>query len=168
MRIVLNQYYVKFIWVLFYSILSSYCYATPNVLVVSVVDGDTVWVKTISDQKKQKVRLAHIDAPEKSQAYGKTAKKKLKQLIHKKYVRISVLDTDRYGRSIADIFIDDRHVNKWMVRDGWAWVYRKYTNDERYYQAEKLARQEKRGLWHANNPVAPWVYRKKQRSRRNK
>jgi len=44
-----------------------------------------------------------------------------------------------------------------------AWVYRKYTDDERFYVLESEAKQSKRGLWLDENPIPPWEWRKGKR-----
>lgn len=46
------------------------------------------------------------------------------------------------------------------MKDGYAWVYKKYSNNSSYYEAEKLAKRNKKGLWVDNNPIEPWEFRK--------
>ena len=46
------------------------------------------------------------------------------------------------------------------MKDGYAWVYKKYSNNSSYYEAEKLAIRNKKGLWVDSNPIAPWEFRK--------
>ena len=65
--------------------------------VVGISDGDTITV-LISGHHQIKVRLAEIDAPEKSQAYGQRSKQSLSDLAFGKQVRVEQQDRDRYGR----------------------------------------------------------------------
>ena len=132
--------------------------------VVSITDGDTLTV--LDDSKVQhKIRLQGIDAPEKSQAFGNVARKTLGDKVHNRQVRVSWKEKDRYGRIIGEMYVDDRHINVEMVEEGVAWWYEKYApNDRQLQQAEKKAREAKRGLWSDKAPVAPWEFRASKRS----
>lgn len=127
--------------------------------VVAVADGDTV---VLLDEAKQqiKIRLAHIDAPEKKQAFGKASKQALAKMLFAQEVSAEVIDTDRYGRKVARVFVQDRDVNKAQLESGMAWVYRKYASDPAYFAAEQRARKAGKGLWADNNPVPPWAFRR--------
>lgn len=128
--------------------------------VVGVNDGDTI---TVLDSAKvqTKIRLHGIDAPELKQAFGARAKEALSSKAFGKSVRIVRKDVDRYGRAVAEVYVDDRLVNREMVADGFAWHYVKYApNDAALAAAEKLARETKAGLWADAAPVAPWDFRK--------
>ena len=93
--------------------------------VVGIADGDTL--TCLTEQKQTiKVRLHAIDAPEKQQAFGQQAKKHLSDLVYNKTVTLNIADTDRYGRSVADIQLGSLNVNQQMVKDGYAWAYRRY------------------------------------------
>jgi micrococcal nuclease len=78
--------------------------------------------------------------------------------------------SDRYGRTIGDVYVGPTFVNEKMVEDGWAWNYVKYSKSQRLADLEKQARAAKRGLWAGRSPVAPWDYRaeraRKQRERK--
>jgi endonuclease YncB( thermonuclease family) len=66
---------------------------------------------------------------------------------------------DKYGRTIADVFLSDgTNVNHLLVKDGWCWWYRKYAPGDTVLGLEKEAREAK-GLWDPA-PIPPWVYRK--------
>lgn len=134
--------------------------AAATYRVVGVSDGDTVTVLSEARQEV-KCRLYGIDAPESRQAFGQVSKRALSDAIYGKHVQITVTDRDRYGRSICKIFLDGAEVNVAMVRAGYAWVYRRYTKDQRYYAAESAAREERAGLWRDSNPVPPWDFRRK-------
>lgn len=128
--------------------------------VVSVTDGDTLTVLD-SEMKQHKIRLAKIDAPEKSQAFGKNSKQALSDLVFLKQVKCDHLSSDRYQRAVAVCHLGDKNINLEMVRTGMAWVYRQYAkNSSEYYDAEEHARQSKKGLWMQNYQVPPWEYRR--------
>ena len=65
-------------------------------------DGDTLIVLT-PEKQPIKVRLAEIDAPEKSQAFGQRSKQSLSDLVFSKQVRIEQQDRDRYGRVVGKV-----------------------------------------------------------------
>lgn len=69
--------------------------------VVGISDGDTVTV--LLDRIPVKVRLYGIDCPENGQDFGRRAKEFASQIVFGKIVTIEVHDTDRYGRSVANI-----------------------------------------------------------------
>lgn len=126
--------------------------------VVGIADGDTL--TCLTDAKQQlKVRLHAIDAPEKQQAFGQQAKKHLSDLVYNQTVTLHITDTDRYGRTVADIQLGSLNVNQQMVKDGYAWAYRRY-GGTRYAQEEKAARKAKLGLWRDANPIEPSQWRR--------
>ena len=126
--------------------------------VVAISDGDTL--TCLTDAKRQiKVRLHAIDAPEKQQAFGQQAKKHLSDLVYNQTVTLNITDTDRYGRTVADITLGSLNVNQQMVKDGYAWAYHRY-GGTRYAQEEKAARQAKLGLWRDAHPIEPSQWRK--------
>lgn len=134
--------------------------------VVSVADGDTLTILD-SARAQHKVRLAQIDAPETghgknkpAQPFGNDSKQSLAELTFGKFVTASCGDTDRYGRSVCGIAVDDLDVNREQVRRGMAWVYRRYAHDKSLYQVEEEARNAKRGLWRVSGSVPPWEWRK--------
>jgi micrococcal nuclease len=126
---------------------------------VAVLDGDTIEV--LQDGKAVRIRLAGIDAPEKSQAYGQASKKLCAGLCFGKSVKVVSSGTDKYGRTIADVYVGEVWVNKKMVEEGMAWHYKKYSSSEELLASEKKARAGKIGLWKDEDPVAPWEFRKK-------
>ncbi|MCK4652955.1 MAG: thermonuclease family protein [Candidatus Cloacimonetes bacterium] len=78
--------------------------------VTEVIDGDTF----MTDSRKYPVRLANIDAPEKGQPGYSKAKKALKDLIRGKEVTINTKARDKYNRSVANVKIGNKSVNKIM------------------------------------------------------
>lgn len=111
------------------------------------------------------VRLYGVDTPEKAQAYGQKAKQYTSDLVFGKSVRLISHNTDRYGRTVGTVILQDgRSLNEELVKNGYAWHYKAYSNDKNLANAEADARRFKRGLWQDPNPVAPWDYRKEKRS----
>ena len=127
--------------------------------VVSVSDGDTITILD-SSKKTHKIRFEHIDTPEKNQAYGQAAKKHLSTLVFGKIVEAKVKTKDRYGRSIATIFLEDKNINLEMVKAGYAWHYKIYSKDKSFAEAEVISRKAKKGLWQESKPVPPWEFRR--------
>ncbi len=125
---------------------------------VAVLDGDTADI--LVDGTSQRLRFAGIDCPEKGQPFGSAAKNALSQRIGGKHVRVVVRETDRYGRSIADLYDERGHINQWLVEQGLAWHYTAYSSNPDLASAESGARQAKRGLWSDPRHVAPWNWRK--------
>ena len=128
---------------------------------VGIIDGDTINV--LIDGQSYKVRLAQIDTPEKKQPYGSKSKQILSDLIFDKSVTIKIETKDRYGRFVADIYYDDKHINAELVKLGAAWVYRKYIRDKSLFIYENNARESKIGLWSLpeSERQPPWEWRKK-------
>jgi micrococcal nuclease len=136
--------------------------------VVSVGDGDTI--RVMQQDRPITIRLACIDAPETSQAWGQAATQRLQQLLPPgKQVQIRQIERDHYGRTVAEVFVGNSSVNLQMVSEGVAVTYRKYLHNcaatkDRYLQAEAIALQQHLGLWSQANPQMPWNYRQAQRS----
>lgn len=128
--------------------------------VVKVSDGDTITILT-SDKTQHKIRLNDIDAPEKKQAFGNKSKDNLAKYIAGKTVTVKYNKTDKYKRILGTIYYNNTDINLQQVKDGYVWVYKKYSNNQTYYKAEKLARDKKIGLWVDKNPLEPWEFRKK-------
>ena len=142
-------------------ILSSYLFSLELIgKVVKVSDGDTVTILT-SDKTQHKIRLNDIDAPEKKQAFGNKSKDNLAKYIAGKTVTVQYQKKDKYKRVLGTIYYNNTDINLQQVKDGYAWVYKKYSNNQTYHKAEKLARDKRVGLWIDKNPLEPWEFRKK-------
>lgn len=128
-------------------------------IITKVSDGDSVDFYDGTDTLK--VRLQHIDAPERNQPYSSESWQFLRNLIYKKEVELQYDNTqDRYGRTIGILYLNKQNLNKLLVEGGYAWHFKKYSSDAAYANLEKEARQQKKGLWQAENPVSPWQWRK--------
>ncbi len=135
--------------------------------VIRVADGDTL---TIRNTENQKIRLASIDAPEKKssskrlgQPYSEPSRLFLSNLVAGKTITVLCFETDRYGRHICDIPVNQTTVNRLLVEAGLAWANQqadgKYLRDNELLVLEQQARDAKRGLWVEPQAVAPWVWR---------
>lgn len=126
-------------------------------MVTGVADGDTLYANV--DGHPIRIRLAQIDAPEKAQAFGRRSEQSLRELVGKKQVELAWKSLDRYGRPIAQVSVDGLDVNAEQVRRGYAWVFRRYSNDAALMALEAHAKSAALGLWADPHPVAPWEWR---------
>lgn len=123
-------------------------------------DGDTL---TLEDQR---IRLWGIDAPELAQLCqhgsiavecGKQSRDALKAYLQNKEVQCEVIDTDRYRRSVARCTADGEDINAYMVTQGWALDYGRYSRG--YYSAqERAAKAAAVGVWQYEF-IKPWEWR---------
>jgi endonuclease YncB( thermonuclease family) len=131
--------------------------------VVGVVDGDSIRVVREDDAAEQvlEIRLSGVDAPERGQPWWKTARRALAERVSGKSVRINAVTTDRYGRTVGEVYADDVCVGCELLRAGHVWVYRRYTNDPVLLGLEAEARAARRGLWSLpeSEQVPPWEWR---------
>ncbi len=140
-------------------------FAQTTATVISTGDGDTLRVKT--QGKVVTIRMACIDAPETGQRpWGQQSAAKLKQLLPPgKAVQIRSIERDRYGRTVAELYLGKQSVNLQMVKEGQAVVYRQYLSgcaatQNQFLQAESQAKQKKLGFWNQSKPVMPWDFRR--------
>ena len=135
-----------------------------------VIDGDTIIIDKI------KIRLLGIDAPELdqhckkpwiqfifitlNQKYncGLVAKEKLDKITSKNKIKCQGEKYDRYKRLIAICYKKKVDLNNWMVKNGLALNYTKYS--KKYIISEIQAKREKLGLWKGQFDK-PWEWRKK-------
>ena len=132
--------------------------------VASVIDGDTIEIHG------QPIRFHGIDAPESSQLChrengepwrcGQQAALAMSDKIGRSVVRCDPKDRDRYGRIVAICFKDTLDLSRWMVDQGWAVAYRKYSLD--YVADEDRARMERRNIWSGSFEL-PWDWRAKKK-----
>ncbi len=131
--------------------------------VASVIDGDTIEVHG------QRIRLHGIDAPESRQLCrldgkpwqcGKDAANALADKIGRRPVTCEDLGRDRYDRIIARCTVAGEDLEKWMVQQGLALAYRRYSLD--YVDEEADARAARHGIW-ASEFVKPWEWRRGKR-----
>ena len=134
------------------ALIAALCFlATPALANVvgapSVIDGDTIEVHG------QRIRLHGIDAPESHQLCrldgrpwqcGKDAANAIAKKIARRPVVCEKLDRDRYGRMVARCTVAGEELGAWMVANGWALAYRRYSLD--YVDQEADARAARRGI----------------------
>jgi endonuclease YncB( thermonuclease family) len=70
------------------------------------IDGDTLVCN------RQKVRLTNVDAPELKAAGGRNAKRRLQALVEGREVVLRKYGQDRYGRLLAEVFVDGRRIEQ--------------------------------------------------------
>ncbi|WP_036487339.1 thermonuclease family protein [Myxosarcina sp. GI1] len=136
-----------------------------NVKVVSIGDGDTIRIE--KNSQTITIRLGCIDAPESRQnPYGNNAKARLQELLPVgQSVSYQVIDTDRYDRTVAEVYRRNQSINLTMVKEGHAVVYHQYLNGckltkDSYLAAENNAKQKRLNFWSASELVMPWDFRK--------
>lgn len=135
-------------------------YTIENVRVVKVYDGDTITV--LYNNKKVKIRLFGIDAPELKQTFGRESRNYLANIILDKNINVKVHNKDVYGRLVGEVIFDNIIVNKVLVKTGNVYVYTKYNNElNEYLPLEQYAKQNKLGVWNPKlNMISPEEYRK--------
>jgi micrococcal nuclease len=128
-------------------------YEAELVTVARVVDGDTIVL-----EDKRKLRYIGINSPESVdprrpvQCFGEEASEYNKSLVEGQTVRLEkdVSETDKYGRLLRYVYINDQMVNELLVSQGYAHAS-SYPPDVKHQkqlkQAENDARMNKRGLW---------------------
>jgi micrococcal nuclease len=131
--------------------------------VIAVHDGDTLVVSELG--KRETIRLAEVDAPERTQPYSQVSRRNLILLCqHAKAIELKRVETDRFGRTVAHVFCDGIHANWRQVEDGLAWCFTRYLrNPAECLPRQEAARAAGSGLWRDADPTAPWVFRENQR-----
>ncbi len=132
---------------------------------IYVIDGDTIHIGS------KKYRFSGIDTPEMKQTCSKDnkiimcgvlAKNALIKKISNRPVLCKEETIDRYKRIIAECFINNESLSKYLVRNGHAFAYRKYS--KKFIEDEQYAKENKLGLWSMTFEY-PWEYRRKLRSK---
>lgn len=155
---------MKYIYILFL-LVSVELGAQVSAQVIRIKDGDTVVVLLAGNIQKT-LRLAEVDCPEKSQAFGKNAKQFTSEQVFGKQINFIATDTDRYGRTIAKIYYDQKYLSAEIIKAGFGWWYYKYSNDKSLGKLQKQAQSQKIGLWQDAAAMAPWDYRRAKKSGR--
>ena len=125
-----------------------------------VIDADTIDVETT------RIRLYGLDAPERRQTCraagqrwpcGEQATRALTDRIATQEVQCEERDRDRYGRMVAVCQLAGQDLNAWLVAQGWAMAYRRFS--EAYVTEEAAAEAAGLGIWRGQF-VAPWDWRR--------
>lgn len=129
-------------------------------LVVGIGDGDSLTVRCGPAAEPCQVRIHAIDAPERHQSFSDASRNSLSALCLNTYARLVPVDSDGYGRMVAQVECRDEDAAAHQVRAGMAWVYTHYARTRPDLPAlQAQARTARRGLWADPHPVAPWVWR---------
>ena len=115
--------------------------------VKSVYDGDTLTASC--PEGEVKVRMFGIDTPEMGQEpWGARSRDVLRGLLPRRdKITLRVRDQDRYGRTVAQVFVGQNDIGLEMVRQGRAAVYEQYNDSAAYRQAQTEAKRDRRGIW---------------------
>ena len=135
-----------------------------------IIDGDTIKIGN------KKIRLHGIDAPEKKQTCkkpyltinvfsftksylcGQVSTNKLTKKINNQIIKCKIKDVDRYKRLIGECYKRNENLNSWLVSNGYAVAYRKYS--KKYISDEINAKNNKLGIWQGKFEM-PWNFRRK-------
>ena len=126
-----------------------------------VVDGDTIHLNG------EKIRFSGIDTPEIKQLCNRNgeviecgieAKELLMNKISNNKVKCVKEGVDRYKRILAECFVNNQSLSKYLVREGYAFAYRKYST--KFIEDENYAKKNKKGMWSMTFEY-PWDYRRK-------
>ena len=148
--------------ILIFYFFSSIFFLTNNLFAshVTVVDGDTIKLGDV------KIRFSGIDAPEINQtcvaSEGKVACGKIsKDILITKVTNNKISCTDEgkdfYGRVLGECFVNGESLSRYLVREGFAFAYRKYS--DKFISDEEYAKSNRLGMWSMKFQY-PWDYRK--------
>ena len=150
---------IKLSLYLFFGIL---IFSSANSDLLIVIDGDTI---RIGDER---IRFSGIDAPEKKQTCiyqeiefkcGEFSKNLLIEKISNQEVSCIRENTDQYGRTLAECFVGKESLSSYLVREGYAFAYRKYS--DKFIPDEEYAQSKGNGMW-SMDFMFPWDFRKSQ------
>lgn len=146
-------------WLLLLLIISSTALANFSAYVINVIDGDTINVLTI-DNKKIRIRLVDIDAPERGQPYVNESRQFLAVSIADKTVFIKEQGQDIYHRILGTVYHKSDYINRMMVDNGYrAYRYKNRSSNKTMVNLGSRAKRHLLGLWQDTNPIAPWNFR---------
>jgi micrococcal nuclease len=136
---------------------------TMEAKVKRVIDGDSILVVDSNDMEFE-AQLEGIDAPEMKQEFGKESLEALTKMLKDQKVKLTWKSKDTYDRLLAQVYLEDKHINIEMLRTGMAWHFKRYNKSEELAKIESEAKLAKKGLWSKESPVAPWDYRKENKA----
>ena len=128
---------------------------------IKIIDGDTIHLNN------EKIRFTGIDTPELKQTCNKNSEIiycgiEAKQLLIDKIGNDKVTcireGKDQYKRTLAECFVNDLSLSRFLVREGYAFAYRKYS--KKFIEDENFAKNNNMGIWSMNFEY-PWDWRKK-------
>ena len=128
---------------------------------IKIIDGDTIHLNN------EKIRFTGIDTPELKQTCKKNSEIiycgiEARQLLIDKIGKDKVIcvreGRDQYKRTLAECFVNDISLSKFLVREGYAFAYRKYS--KKFIEDENFAKNNNMGMWSMKFQY-PWDWRKK-------
>ena len=134
---------------------------------LEIIDGDTI------NLNGEKIRFSGIDAPEIKQTCiknnvaikcGIKARELLVKMIGNKKINCVREGKDQYKRTLAECFVNDLNLSSYLVKNGYAFAYRKYS--KKFVVDEDFARSNNLGMWSMKFEY-PWDWRKKIREGKN-
>ena len=129
---------------------------------LTVTDGDTIRIG------EERIRFSGIDAPELKQTClyqeiefncGEFSRDLLIEKIANKEVSCIRESKDQYGRTLAECFVGKESLSSYLVREGYAFAYRKYS--DKFIADEEYAQSKGNGMW-SMQFLFPWDFRKSQ------
>ena len=127
---------------------------------LTVTDGDTIRIG------EERIRFSGIDAPEMKQTCiyqeiefncGEFSKNLLIEKIADQEVSCIRESKDQYGRTLAECFVGKESLSSYLVREGYAFAYRKYS--DKFIADEEYAQSKGNGMW-SMEFLFPWDYRR--------
>lgn len=137
--------------------------ATESIVgeVTAIHDGNTIEVAT-KDNEVYRVVLMGIDCPELSQEYGSEAKDFLSQWLLHQEVLVQIHGKDRFRNYVGVVLVDEGlDVRLALLEEGLAWTSERDVIPELEMIRLEAVR-DKKGLWHDEAAVAPWIFRRQQ------
>ncbi len=126
-----------------------------------VIDGDSFYM-TQENGRTLRVRVYGVDSPEIDQAFGPESKEFLNEYLKDKALTLSPTGTDKLGRTVGVVTVEDKDLAEEMLRSGHSWHYKKYSQEAKLAQLETEAKAKKLGLWKDPAAQAPWQFRNQQ------
>ncbi len=130
--------------------------------VVEVADGDSFTLR--KGAVSEEIRLFGIDCPERTQPFSNKARRVTRKMLGRGSIRVEEVGQDRYGRRLAWVYLDSLCLNRYLVAEGLAWHFTRYSDDPALARLERIARKAERGLWSQSDPVPPWEFRNRKKT----
>ncbi len=152
-----NELNFKLIFLILF-LFSSKCFADIQAI---IIDGDTIKIG------EERIRFSGIDAPEINQTCisegvevfcGQISKNLLVDKTSLEQVKCISEGKDQYNRTLAECFVNGESLSRYLVRQGYAFAYRKYS--KKFIKDEDYAKEKKMGMWNMKF-LFPWDYRRK-------
>lgn len=115
--------------------------------VIYVQDGDTFRAKINNGSQVLTVRLASVDTPELSAKYGQKVKSYIMTRILHKTVKLKIIGIDKYGRTLAHVYMDGKWLQEELLELGFARHYKYFCSNEILAEREYRAKKNKIGIW---------------------